>query len=404
MIRDDKIIIFGAGKIGRSFIGQLFSCGGFEVVFVDIDEFLVQELNRRREYEVVVKSNQEKVIKVSNVRGISMKDSEDVILETATATIAAVSVGIKGLEKFLPVFSKALKKRWSDEDRKPLDLIIAENMHNADEYIRDGLKKLLPPDFPLNSMVGLIETSIGKMVPIMQKKEKEEDPLRIFAEPYNTLILNKVAFKNPIPAINGIDPKENIKAWVERKLFIHNLGHATAAYTGYIKNPSIIYLHEALENPVVLKSTRAAMMQAADILLVKHPGVFTKQDLVEHIDDLLGRFSNKYLGDTIYRVGCDLMRKLGPEDRLSGAIKAAIKYNLPYDKILETLVYACNFRAVDENGKIFEDDLKIIQLFSGGISLVLSQVCGFDPINDKDLIIRSEELNYKLMTPNNQCN
>jgi mannitol-1-phosphate 5-dehydrogenase len=104
-------------------------------------------------------------------------------------------------------------------------------------------------------------------------------------------------------------------------------------------------LYEALENPVVLKSARAAMMQAADILLVKHPGVFTKQDLVEHIDDLLGRFSNKYLGDTIYRVGCDLMRKLGSEDRLSGAIKADIKYNLPYDKILETFVYTCNFRA-----------------------------------------------------------
>jgi mannitol-1-phosphate 5-dehydrogenase len=178
---------------------------------LDIDEFLIQELNRRREYEVVVTSNQEKVIKVSNVRGISMKDSEDVIIETATATIAAVSVGIKGLEKFLPFFSKALKKRWSDENRKPLDLIVAENMHNAVEYIRDGLKKLLPPDFPLNSMVGLIETGIGKMVPIMQKKEKEEDSLRIFAEPYNTLILNKVAFKNLVPAINGMTTKRILK-------------------------------------------------------------------------------------------------------------------------------------------------------------------------------------------------
>jgi len=42
----------------------------------------------------------------------------------------------------------------------------------------------------------------------------------------------------------------------------------------------------------------------------KYPEEFSAKDLVDHIDDLLYRFQNKVLGDTIFMVGCDLMRKL----------------------------------------------------------------------------------------------
>ena len=63
----------------------------------------------------------------------------------------------------------------------------------------EELGRYLPHDYPLNELVGLVETSIGKMVPIMSQKDLEEDPLQVFAEPYNTLIVSKKGFKNPIP-------------------------------------------------------------------------------------------------------------------------------------------------------------------------------------------------------------
>ena len=106
-------------------------------------------------------------------------------------------------------------------------------MISAADFVREQLIKNLPSSFPVESMVGLIETSIGKMVPIMPLAELEKDPLVVFAEPYNTLILDGKGFKSPIPEIKGLAPKSNIKAWVDRKAFIHNLGHATAAYYGY---------------------------------------------------------------------------------------------------------------------------------------------------------------------------
>ena len=57
-ISKKKLVLFGAGKIGQSFIGQLFSRGGYEVVFVDVCKPIIDELNRRRTYNVVIKNDE----------------------------------------------------------------------------------------------------------------------------------------------------------------------------------------------------------------------------------------------------------------------------------------------------------------------------------------------------------
>jgi mannitol-1-phosphate 5-dehydrogenase len=246
-------------------------------------------------------------------------------------------------------------------------------------------------------MDGLIETSIGNMVPIMHKNDIEEDMLQIFAEPYNTLILNRKAFKNPIPEIKGLAPMDNMKAWVDRKLFIHNLGHAAAAYIGYLYNPGFIYIHEALAQKDVYDRVLAAMVQSAGILLKKYPDEFTSKDLNDHIEDLLKRFQNKALGDTIFRVGCDLMRKLGPEDRLAGAIRAAIENDLPYDKILFALVCGCHFRAKDESGNLLREDKDFIRLYGNDVRSILIKVCVFEEFKNKKLFSETAAINDQLL-------
>jgi mannitol-1-phosphate 5-dehydrogenase len=253
-------------------------------------------------------------------------------------------------------------------------------MRNADEYIAAVLKKLLPVDYPLNTLVGLVETSIGKMVPIMTQKDLEEDPLQVFAEPYNTLIVAKKGFKNPVPMVVDLAPKDNIKAWVDRKLFIHNLGHATAAYLGYGKNPAWVYLAEALQDPEIQHITRQTMLQSADILMGLYPGEFTRPQLEEHIDDLLARFQNKALGDTIFRVGCDLYRKLSPEDRLVAPIRAAVKLSMPFNLIVNALKVAISFRALDENGNCYPSDAQFFREADKGLAFVVNHICRLEGI------------------------
>ena len=245
-------------------------------------------------------------------------------------------------------------------------------------------------------MIGLVETSIGKMVPLMTQKDMQYDILQVFAEEYNTLILDKKAFKNPIPQIEGLAPKDNMKAWVDRKLFIHNLGHAASAYLGYFYNPKFIYLYEVLEIPEIFNEVREIMKQSAAALLKKYANDFTEESLQIHIEDLLERFQNKALGDTLFRVGCDLKRKLGPDDRLAGAIKLAVEMKLSYQKILKALVCGCRFRATGEDGKMLGTDIEFAEIYNTGIRNVLTRICCFDEVRDKKLIEEAEKMGKNL--------
>lgn len=372
----NKIVVFGAGKIGRSFIGQLFSRSGYEVVFVDINKELIELLNKKNHYKVIIKDNDgNEVLNIDHVRGIDLDHADQVIDELASASVAALSVGQQGLSRTIPVIARALVLRKELSGNAPIDFIIAENMRNSDQFLYDELKHYLPGDYPFDDLVGLVETSIGKMVPIMSKKDMEEDPLQVFAEPYNTLIVAKSGFKNPVPEVQNLEAKANIKAWVDRKLFIHNLGHATAAYLGYSKYPDAVYIYEVLDDPEILDATRQTMWQAADILMALYPGEFTPSGLEEHLNDLLNRFRNKALGDTVFRVGCDLYRKLSPEDRLVAPIKAAISLKKPYKLIYNALCAAIYFRATDEQGDYYPSDETFFMEAEKGLNHILENVC-----------------------------
>ena len=116
---------------------------------------------------------------------------------------------------------------------------------------------------------------------------------------------------------------------------------------------------------------------------------FTIESLTEHIDDLLRRFQNNALGDTLFRVGCDLQRKLSTEDRLAGAIHLAFELKLPSDLILKALVCGCYFRATDEAGNRLLSDLEFDSIYAKGITEVLTTICGFDQVIHRELIAKA---------------
>lgn len=384
------ILIFGAGKIGRSFIGQLFGLSGYKVVFSDVDHEIVNALNERKRYPVVIKGEKEETLLVPNVRAVSGLDQARVVREVAQASVLAVSVGKNDLEKVIPLIGEGLKLRYQLTPDRPLDIIIAENMRSASEFILEKLSSCLPAGYPLDQLVGLVETSIGKMVPIMSQADLERDPLMVFAEPYNSLIVDKKGFKGAIPDVKGLAPKENIKAWVDRKAFIHNLGHAAAAYCGAYKYPEASYVYEVLDDPEVFGFVREAMFQSASILQTLYSNDFSMEDLEAHMDDLLHRFRNKALKDTIFRVGQDRLRKLESDDRFAGIIRLAISLGMNYDKILKAMAYAFYFQATDENGRKSDQDILFDKYRSKGIEFTLQKVCGFDPLKDKKLIAEFE--------------
>ena len=105
---------FGAGNIGRSFIGQLFSRSGYEVVFVDINKELVKELNKKRAYKLVIKKNElpDEIILIENLRVIDGCDKKAVIREIVDTHIIATAVGKYALPEIVPIIAQGLQLRY----------------------------------------------------------------------------------------------------------------------------------------------------------------------------------------------------------------------------------------------------------------------------------------------------
>ena len=127
---------------------------------------MVTMLNQHGNYRVVIKDGKAEEIIVPNIQAISALDIDKVVMLFQQPGILAVSVG-KNARKVIPVIAASLIQRYNHPGT-PLDIIIAENMRSAADFVK-GLLKELPFGFPVESLIGLIETSIGKMVPIIPK-------------------------------------------------------------------------------------------------------------------------------------------------------------------------------------------------------------------------------------------
>jgi len=320
-----KFVMYGAGNIGRGFIGQLFSNAGYKVGFVDINKEVIAKLNLDNEYSVhTVTSDANIEQKVKNVYGIDGTDIELVSDEIASCDMMATAIGVNVLKFIAKPIALGIKKR-AERSGKELNIIICENLIGADEFLKGLVKKEIPElEKFIDEKVGFVEASIGRMVPVMTEEKKAGNILRVYVEPYNILPVDKAAFKGEIPKVNNLYPFTPFHLFIERKLFMHNMGHALSAYLGYLRNYEYIYQTVA-DYDIRYVAYRA--LTASATALAKENGVDVSW-LLNHADNLIYRFTNEALGDTVERVGKDTKRKLGANDRLVGALKLIEKMDI----------------------------------------------------------------------------
>ena len=314
-----KAVMYGGGNIGRGFIGQVLSCSGYEVTFVDVNKELLNNLNTYGEYPVrVLKGESYDEIIVKNISGTDGTDIEAVSDAIAEADICATAVGVNVLKFVAEPFKKGIIKRFSKENAKPLDIIICENLIGADEFLKGLISdSMTEEERKYLDKVGFVEASIGRMVPVQTDEMKDGNPLRVCVEKYDRLPVDKAAFKGEIPQIENLVPYSPFSYYIERKLFVHNMGHATTAYLGKLLN--LKYIWESISVSEIELIALRAMTSSAAALSAKYNVPF--KELLSHVENLVYRFSNKQLGDTLDRVGGDIKRKLSLNDRMIGSYK-----------------------------------------------------------------------------------
>ena len=318
-----KAIMYGAGNIGRGFIGALFSTSGYDVSFVDVAKPVVEALQARGSYPLrVLDGAGYEDITITRVSAIDGTDADAVARAIAGADVMATAVGANILKFIAPNIANGLKLRFA-QGGAPLNILICENLMDANKVLEGMIKQHLTAAEQLwmDQSVGLVEASIGRMVPVQTEEMKAGDALRVCVERYGFLPVDRDAFRGEIPQIRNMVPFSPFDFYIRRKLYIHNLGHATAAYLGLYTGKPLIA--DAIDEPEILFLVEGAMLESAEALSKKY-GV-ALPEILRHISDLLARFANRSLGDTCARVGADPVRKLAASDRLIGSARLCLE-------------------------------------------------------------------------------
>ena len=229
-----KAVMYGGGNIGRGFIGALLSQSGYEVTFIDVAEPVVKALQEKNTYPVrYVSTEGYEDVWIKNVTAVNGNDAEAASDAIANCDMMATAVGARILKFIVPNIVAGLRKRWA-AGGGPLNIIICENLMDANKVLEGMLKEQLTEAEckQFDETVGLVEASIGRMVPVQTEEMKDGEPMRVCVERYGFLPVDKAAFKGGVPQILNMVPCEPFDFYIKRKLYVHNMGHATCAYLG----------------------------------------------------------------------------------------------------------------------------------------------------------------------------
>jgi mannitol-1-phosphate 5-dehydrogenase len=301
---------FGAGNIGRGFIGNLLYHSGYETCFVDVNREIVDLLNEKSEYRVVLAEPSQEEVVIKNVRAInSALNPEQVIDAIAEADLVTTAIGPNILPFISSLVADGLRKRIERTD-KPLNIIACENMIGGTSFLKEKIYETLSADeiSLFDKRFGFPDSAVDRIVP----NQVNEDKLMVKVEPFYEWVVEEPKIIGEKPPVKGITYVQELVPFIERKLFTVNTGHALAAYFGYYFGMDTI--NRAMENMQIKELVEGSLKESGAFLVKKYG--FNEEDHNKYIEKIIGRFSNAYIVDEVTRVGRSPIRKLGPDDRL----------------------------------------------------------------------------------------
>lgn len=330
---------FGAGNIGRGFIGKLLADADIAVTFADVNEPLVDQLSHQQEYKVKVVGSECKMETVSHVTAVNSA-SEALIERIIKTDLVTTAVGPTVLDIIAKTIAKGLSARFAAGNTQPLNIIACENMVRGTTHLKQQVYQFLTAEEQqqADALVGFVDSAVDRIVPPLQAAN--DDPLEVTVESFSEWIVDEQQFKGEIPQIEGMEKTDNLMAFVERKLFTLNTGHCVTAYLGCLKGHRTI--REAIEDPSIHAQVKQAMQESGEVLIRRYG--FDRALHSAYIEKILSRFANPYLVDEVDRVGRQPLRKLSANDRLIKPLLGTIEYGLPNGMLLKGIAAALKYR------------------------------------------------------------
>ena len=331
-----KAVHFGAGNIGRGFVGLLLHDAGYEVVFADVNGELIDQLAASDHYMVheVGAGARDRV--VDGYRAVnSATDAAALAGELADADVVTTAVGPNILKFIAPHVVAALRARSADA--APLAVMACENAINATDLLRDEMAALAGADeWPgLAARAAFANTAVDRIVPA----QAADAGLDVTVETFFEWAIERAPFGDAPPVIPDAHFVDDLAPYIERKLFTVNTGHAATAYFGFLAGHTRI--SDALGDPIVEAAVERALGETSALIVDKHG--FTEAEQTAYRFKILERFRNPDLPDTVERVGRQPLRKLSRHERFIGPAAELAERGRPVEGLLAAVGAALRF-------------------------------------------------------------
>ena len=338
-----RIVIWGAGKIGRGFVADLFHQGGYALTFVDAAEELVTALRERGRYTLVKlpADGPERREEIGGFEAFSTDETSEVDRRVATVSLLAVVVFPSIFDAVATELARGIERRAAERPTEALDIILCANAaHPAKEFgplLRQKLSEHAQRYF--DEHVGLAETVILRIGIPPAEEYVQEDPLVVVTNGYPEMPIDETAFRGEFPDVPGLVPTDRIEAEEIRKIYCYNMAHAALGYGGYLKGYT--YVADAGSDPEVAAEVEGALKEVAQGLAAEYP--FSSKEMEEFIQGVVPYLSNPALPDTVSRVAGDPKRKLRRNDRLIGPALMCRAHNITPTNLMRVVAKAFLF-------------------------------------------------------------
>lgn len=335
-----KALHFGAGNIGRGFIGKVLHDNGYDVTFADVSKEIIDALNTEKGYTVHIAEENGNSYDITGVSGINTVDNpeqlEQAILD---ADIITTAVGVK----ILPIIAKSITPYLPErlEESRPLNIIACENAVLATNTLKEAITNEIGA--LTGSNIGFPNSAVDRIVPI----QKNERILDVKVEPFYEWVIEESQWVGE-GKLEGPDYVQNLMPYIERKLFTVNTGHAAIAYYGKTLGYDTVY--EAMTDSKVQNFLDAVLAETLDYITTVYD--FTAGEQNDYIGKIIKRFTNHHLSDDLDRVGRGVMRKLGPNDRIIKPLVYLHNTDRNHEALSKLAIYATQFDNAEDPERV----------------------------------------------------
>ncbi|KAF8425235.1 mannitol dehydrogenase domain-containing protein [Tirmania nivea] len=412
-----RALQFGAGSIGRGFIGALLTQSGYHVTFADVNQSLIDAINEDKEYHIHILLPDGAETITTSGRDISgcNSNSQRIIEEIVSASIITTAVGPDVLKYIAPILARGFsekrirkeqageKGKGPEEEVEYLNVIACENRVGASSLLKELVLSNMKDEKDkqyLEEYIGFPNCSVDRIVPPRSADKapatsKDHPTLDVDVELFNEWIVERNALKGnpPFPKeVKGMQLTGRLEAYVERKLFTLNTGHAMTAYLGFLKGYDTI--SESIHDEEVARNVRHAMQESGAALQQKYN--FDPEAHAVYMDKIIDRFRNPHLKDECVRVGREPLRKLGRSDRFVGPAQLCKDYRLPNKHLCRGIAAVMRYENDDDPQSVeLRDRIK-----QDGVEKVAIELSGWTE-DDAEIghIMRNYKDLEKLQTP-----